>query len=707
MSLAWWQVFSRLSSLHAGRTSRRRASVAPKVEALEDRQLLAILMVTNTADSGPGSLRQALLDADNTHLHLGQNTIDFAISSSGAVTISPVSPLPALTNPAGIILDGTSEPGYAGKPLIVLSGKVVGGGNGLVVAGGQSTVKGLVINHYSNRAAGLVLASSNNTVQGNFVGTDAAGKAAIPNYYGIYVPAGATNNTIGGTTAGARNVISGNSMYGVLIEGGASSVVEGNFIGTDVTGTVALPNRVDGVAITAGVGNTIGGTGAGAGNLLSGNGRFGLFLTGAGTTDNVVQGNLIGLDKNGSAKVPNIFEGVQVLHGASTNTIGGTVAGAGNIIAGNRRSGVLLGNLGTDNNLVEGNYLGTDASGAGMLGNGGDGVAIATGAANNTIGGTNTAARNVLSRNTYAGVVLQGDGTTGNVIEGNFIGVTAGGSALPNGRGVEVSTGASGNTIGGTATGAGNVISGNQGPGLRLYNAGTSGNLIQGNFIGTSAGGTGGIPNVDGVVLELGAAGNTVGGTTPQAANVIAFNTGTGVVVGLDARDATTVGDAILGNSIHDNGGRVKLGIDLGRNGATANDSAGHTASNHFENFPVPKTVTLNANGSVTVAFTFASVPSSTFRIEFFLNKAPEAAQGHYFLGSVDLTTDASGAPASVSGGGSISARTVTVTLTPPAGLTAVKGQRLTSTATVLTTSSADASPGDTSEFSFPVIAVG
>src|SRR5262249_48617939 len=159
---------------------------------------------------------------------------------------------------------------------------------------------------------------------GNFIGTDKTGTAAVANAnsgVAIFSP----NNTVGGTTAAARNLVSGNSSIGIALFAGArNNLVQGNYVGTDVTGLHALANRYHGVAVSAvanmadptleATGNTVGGTAAGAGNVLSGNGNFGLALIGPGAQHTLVQGNFCGTDKNGTAAVANGKDGVDIFN---------------------------------------------------------------------------------------------------------------------------------------------------------------------------------------------------------------------------------------------------------------------------------------------------------------------------------------------------------------------------------------------------------
>ena len=273
---------------------------------------------------------------------------------------------------------------------------------------------------------------------------------------------------------------------------------------------------------------------------------------GASVADNVIAGNYIGTDITGTVAIPN-RDGVELLAGSTANTVGGTSAGAGNLIAGNTEEG--LGISAATNNVVVGNMIGLNASGTVALGNGWFGVAIYGPATGNIIGGTIAAARNVISGNALGGVHITMAGATGNTVEGNYIGTDIHGTvAIANGSvGVEIDTGASGNTIGGTAAGAGSLISGNTGDGVEITGAGTSGNLVTGNLIGTDQTGTLAISNTFGIDILNAGGGNTIGGATAEpgtgAGNLIAFSDKSGIAIFGDAG-----GDVILGNAVTNNG---------------------------------------------------------------------------------------------------------------------------------------------------------
>jgi large repetitive protein len=526
----WWNrrtAFAR----REGRSGTPCPLFQPLVEPLEERQLLSPILVTNANNAGPGSLRQAILTADST---MGPNTITFQVKPGGVLRIAPIAPLPILNQT--VVIDGT-QPGRAGKPIVVLDGTKAGSSaNGLTINASGCTVKGLVIEHF--RGAGIKVTGNGNVIQGNEVGTNSGGTVA-PNF-GIGVVVRGALNLIGGVTAGARNVISGNAVGVFLTDRGTlHNTVEGNFIGTNVAGTAPLENLIGLEISNRASSNVIGGVVARARNVISGNGGTGIDIADSGTTGNVVEGNFIGTDVSGTHPLINKSVGVGIDR-ASGNRVGGTTAAARNVISGNGTAGVFL-YAGSTGNLVEGNFIGTDVTGTrALIPLGifpGVGVEIALGASDNTIGGILAGARhiitarpgNVISGNSVA-VMMAG---SGNLVEGNFIGTNAAGThALANIGGIALIPGASRNTLGGT-TGAGNVISGNVSYGISITDVGDSNNLVQGNFIGTDVTGTVTIVNGGtGVELVSGTNGNTIGGTTAGAGNLISGNLGGGVLLG-------------------------------------------------------------------------------------------------------------------------------------------------------------------------------
>jgi uncharacterized repeat protein (TIGR01451 family)/CSLREA domain-containing protein len=526
-------------------------------------------------------------------------------------------------------------------------GVALGAANNLL--GGTVNGAGNLISGNSER--GVLVggpAATGNQVQGNFIGTNAAGTAEIGNGSNGVEVINALNNTIGGTTAAARNIISGNAGNGVLIESTAlpatGNLVQGNFIGTDVSGTGDLGNGDNGVLMRSFAGvvsnNTVGGTAAGAGNLISSNGNpklsasDGVELNGSNVTNNFVQGNFIGTNASGTAALGNYGSGVRI-GSASNNTIGGTASGARNIISGNAQHGVAISF--SNSNLVAGNFIGTDVNGTAELGNALSGVGVLFDGSNNMIGGTTAAARNIISGNGQHGVLIIGasDGVFANFVRGNFIGTnSAGTGALANLQdGIRIDESGD-NIIGGTASGAGNVISGNAQNGVTFTNN-AGGNQVQGNLIGTNAAGTGALGNA-GFGVSGESSGNAVGGTQAGAGNTIAFNNSAGVAV-----MATVVNFRISDNAIFSNQG---LGIDLLPSGVTPNDADDPDAgANNLQNFPVLNSVL--STGTITGSLD--SLPAnSTYpvRIEFFGNTACDGSngEGEVFLGFTTVSAPGS-----------------------------------------------------------------
>jgi hypothetical protein len=476
-------------SAKASRTIASARRVRPALEVLEDRHVPSTFMVTTTNDSGPGSLRAAIYNAD---FNPGQDTIDFDIPGPGVHTIQPGFPLPELADP--VILDGTSQPGYAGQPLIQLDGTFAGASaDGLDITTNNSFVKGLTINRFGRD--GVYLTGLGwDVVQGCYIGTDVTGTQPLRNgSAGVQVTS--SHNMIGGTTLAARNLIfSDMEGDGVLISSGIANCVEGNYIGTDVTGTRALDptwNLNRGVRVLSSY-NFIGYGAPGAGNVISGNG-VGIDIEGAG---NSVQGNYIGTNAAGTRTLSNLPSdqgtGVSIIGpGASANLIGGVRAGARNVISGNWNNGVVFEGAGA-NNQVQGNDIGTDVTGTQPLGNQGVGVCIDD-SSQELIGGTTPGAGNIISANLDYGVEIVADlrpprSSNLNRVQGNWIGTNPGGSPyLGNRDGVYVCyyqpgvPNSYGNQIGGSSAwlsgswdvqpGAGNVIAYNTGYGVKVFDS--------------------------------------------------------------------------------------------------------------------------------------------------------------------------------------------------------------------------------------------
>ncbi len=289
-------------------------------------------------DAAHCSLREAIAAANAA---AGKDLITFN-AGSGAISIAPSSQLPEITG--AVTLDATTQPGYAGSPLVELNGGSAGiAAEGLLLSAGNSEIRGFVINGFSRNGI-RIRNTGNNRIERNFIGTNAAGTSASANASNGVLVESSSNNTIGGTTAAVRNVISGNTLYGVSITGGgvgALNRIQGNYIGAGAAGASAVANGLAGVRQN-GDKNTIGGTGASTRNVISGNTQDGVALTGTNTTQNVVSGNYIGTAADGATALGNGFHGVSLDNAIGHNTIGGMASGAGNVVAHNGRNGVFV-----------------------------------------------------------------------------------------------------------------------------------------------------------------------------------------------------------------------------------------------------------------------------------------------------------------------------------------------------------------------------
>jgi titin len=560
----------------------------------------------------------------------------------------------------GILIDsGASGNAILGNNIgtnFLNSAALPNSGNGIEIFGSANSI-GFAISGGRNVVAGnandgilLGISASGNLLQGNFIGTN--GAAVIANS-GNGVEVLGTGNTIG-TTLTWLNVISGNAGDGVVFDSGsAGNVLQSSLIGTNSAGKAALANGANGVEVL-GSNNTVGGSSLAVRNVISGNAQDGV-LIGSGVSGVGVQANYIGTDVNGSAALGNVVNGVEVL--GTGNTIGGTSSTKRNVIAANLSDGVLI-DSGATGNIVQGAYIGINASGTAALGNTVNGVEVD--GANNTVGGTISTARNVISSNLLDGVFIA-TGASGVVVQGNYIGTNnAGSAALGNGTGVEVGGNAA--TIGGTTALARNVISGNTGDGVDI-DAGVSGTVVQGNYIGTNATASAALGNSS-VGITISGNHTLVGGTSTAAANIIADNGVEGIHI--SAGSANTVRH----NSIYANGpSNTGPGIVLAA-GANNNIAA-----------PTISTVTLSGtiltvNGSFSAPT--ANVP---YVLEFFVSPAGDP-EGKIYIGSKTVTPTATGTQAftfKTSTAAATNTTLITATLTDNLGDTSIFSNAVTS----------------------------
>ena len=428
------------------------------------------------------------------------------------------------------------------------AGNIVGGtGQTVVTTGHGNLISG-------NKGSGIHIrgAGSNaNRILGNEIGTTLDGTASLSNSNGVIIEQSASNNVVGDITNDSGplgNLISGNRGYGVALNGigTTGNLVQDNKIGTDLAGFAAVGNNLDGVLIATGAsGNVIGGASNGlrdltaAGNLISGNNLDGVGIVANGTSNNKVQGNRIGTDLWGFMPLPNLKNGVVVSLSASNNIIGGDNDAQGNLISANGLSGVVLS---AGNNYVTHNRIGTVISTIAPLPNGLDGVDLPS--SGNGVGW------NVISGNQNQGIDVSG---SSNIIVSNKVGTDSSGTLavgnLHDGILIEFHFGTGGNRVGFPISDAGNLISGNGWNGIEVTGAKSTDNWIQNNRIGTALSGLTSLPNGRNGIFVNDTSSYTIGGSDPQAGNLVSGNTLDGILI--TGRHST--GIVVLGNHVGTN----------------------------------------------------------------------------------------------------------------------------------------------------------
>lgn len=533
------------------------------------------------------SLREAIIASNNTDSQA--RLIGFNIPGQGLHTIQPTSELPTLVRP--VIITGKSQPGYANVPIIEIDGSFAGANaNGFTLDGGNSAIRGLLINRFSG--AGIEInTQGGNIISENYIGTNSDGSRVYsPMDAGIRIN-NSPNNIIGSTERNKRNIISGN-QNGIVISGveSTNNTIKGNYIGTDIYGTYSLGNLMAGVWIDNAPRNTISSldrdivttTDTPSPNIISGN-NTGILISGSNAEANQILGNYIGTDLTGSISVGNTLDGIRIENAPRTIIGKSTYTPYINTISGNGNGIHIIGQNATETTIA-GNFIGTNVSSATGLGNQNFGIWL---------------------ENT------------------NF------------------------NLIGDEGTTGGNVISGNNpsqnisGGGIRI--SGTS-NIIKGNWIGTDKTGLINLGNGSVGIWLDGGQSNQIGTGTSNSANIIAFNNGVGILIS----GALTNNNRVTLNRIYSNTG---LGIDLSSaspaDGVSINDVGdSDTGPNNFQNFPEISVALTSQTYSFEVRGSLSSTPNQTYKLEFYMNDTCDLSgygEGQNFIKSITVTTNADG----------------------------------------------------------------
>ncbi len=255
-----------------------------------------VFTVTNTADYGDGSFRQAIHKANQNP----GSSITFNIEGKGPHTIKPLSQLPIILS-ARTIIDGTTQQGFTKGPQLILNGDNSPAEIGLIVVGNACIIKGLTVQHFKNAGILILGPQGNTTISGCYVGTDESGSAPASNGYGIRI-LGSSNNTIGGQTTNERNIIAGNKQSGIDIQTAGRDIsnnsIKGNYIGIAANGQLEVPNKTAGITLGSNDGsyvkNTIIGGTTSESNMI--NHDNGIFI-GTNAINNTIDGNFIGTER--------------------------------------------------------------------------------------------------------------------------------------------------------------------------------------------------------------------------------------------------------------------------------------------------------------------------------------------------------------------------------------------------------------------------
>jgi len=671
---------------------------------------------------GNCSLRAAISEAN---AHVGRERIEFNIPedddncNAGLCTITPNPELPIIQTP--MVIDARTQPVYTGTPLIIIDGtesresgadragfhitgdsiEVIGfsignwgkegvliegdinkviacysglhpdgetgignNGEGVLINGGSGNViggrsedrrcvitnngRGALENETTGDQIGIEKAgATDNRIEGCYIGTTASGLATLPNpLNGITLSRGTTRNTIGGDVVAARNVIAGHTT-GVLCEMAPENFIQGNFIGLNAAGTDRLPNVGGGILVTDSrnvvVGGVAGITGSPPGNVVSGNRRSSRTIGHGvrvitGSHGALVQGNLIGTDATGRIGIGNEGAGVYIERSDSV-LVGGAVLGAGNVIAANDSSGVLLSEA--TGVSIQGNGIGLDTRGRAPLPNGGSGIDLRL-SENNLIGGLadfpGGPPGNVISGNRRTNQLISGihvrRQSDNNTIQGNVVGLNRNGNGpLANGGHGIFLEDVDSTSVGALDERGRNVVSGNEWSGL--YASRCTGTKIYSNYIGTNLFANADFGNgVDGITLADSSSQSDI------AVNRIQGNLRNGLRI-VSGEKNSIERTRFFRNRF--------LGIELSPQGVTANDwKDGDEGANLLQNFPYLQWARENADSNaVHVIGSLAGKSNTEYRLEFFANSlCHDSGHGEaedLWVDDVRLTTDGSG----------------------------------------------------------------
>jgi gliding motility-associated-like protein len=523
-----------------------------------------VIKVTSNADAGAGTLREAIT---NSNLSAGvPDIIDFSMLAAGSQTITLLTSLPNISDPA--VIDGTTAVNWSlGNPTIEINGNGLVGACLTIDAGGKgSTIKSLVLNRALFTQV-YFFQSKLNKVVGCFIGTDKAGLTAQPavvlgvtkTVNGIFGES-ADSNTIGGLTPVERNIISGNTQNGIEFTTSNGNKIFGNYIGVDKNGFLPLGNVQKGISIhNNSNANSIGDGSIGGRNIICNNLIMGIHFF-SSSSSNLIQGNFIGLNRNNSAG-PN-KTGIQI-EGGSSNFVGGATVNLRNIISSNTNEGIYMVQSSTLN-TIQNNFIGVDSSG--LLRRTNNNGLIIIGCTNNSL------ISNVISGNKGQGIMIQ-DVSTGNTIQSNIIGLGKDGTtAIPDsGVGIYLLNACSLNTIGGNRAQR-NIICSNISEGIKIENS-SNNNTITGNFIGVDANNNA-KGNIQNGIYCINSCLNTIIGGAGSLRNVISNNIGMGIKLEVSSNSTSILGNYIGVDSTGLNAMGNQHGVwVLGSNGTTVQNA--------------------------------------------------------------------------------------------------------------------------------------